>query len=235
MKKNLILHAPLKLNLQMFAEGGDGGSDDGVGAVGVGQNGQQGTSGDDDKGNDSANKPSESAGEATAKANPNAVSFASQAELDALVASKINDAKNQWQTDAQKQKAYEDMTPAEKQTYDLKQTQDALAQEKLKTLTLTNKATLSARLATDKLPGNLIEMFGDVLGQDEKAIDAAYTKVSGIFRDAVKAGVDQRLSASAGAPGATNNGASESAGEATAKARNAEPNVGKKNPWAIHG
>jgi len=217
MKKNLItLQAPLKLNLQLFADGGNGDAGDGAG--------------------DSGNQNSNGAGPTDPpadpdKPNPDAVSFKSQAELDELISNKLNEAKSAWEKDKQTQKAYEDMSPAEKQTYDLKQAQDQLAQTKLENTKLVNKAKLSERLATDQLPGNLIGVFDDVLGAEDNDIEQAYTKITTIFRDAVKSGVDQRLAGSAGKPGAGGTGAENlSAGETAAKARN-EQHTTVVDPW----
>lgn len=220
MKKNLItLQAPLKFNLQLFADDGDGGNGDAGDGAG-----------------DSGNQNSNGAGRTDPpadpdKPNPDAVSFKSQAELDELISNKLNEAKSAWEKDKQTQKAYEDMSPAEKQTYDLKQAQDQLAQTKLENTKLVNKAKLSERLATDQLPGNLIGVFDDVLGAEDNDIEQAYTKITTIFRDAVKSGVDQRLAGSAGKPGAGGTGAENlSAGETAAKARN-EQHTTVINPW----
>ncbi|MBW4802884.1 capsid assembly scaffolding protein Gp46 family protein [Loigolactobacillus coryniformis] len=220
MKKNLItLQAPLKLNLQLFADDGDGGNGDAGDGAG-----------------DSGNQNSNGAGRTDPpadpdKPNPDAVSFKSQAELDELISNKLNEAKSAWEKDKQTQKAYEDMSPAEKQTYDLKQAQDQLAQTKLENTKLVNKAKLSERLATDQLPGNLIGVFDDVLGAEDNDIEQAYTKITTIFRDAVKSGVDQRLAGSAGKPGAGGTGVENlSAGETAAKARN-EQHTTVIDPW----
>lgn len=220
MKKNLItLQAPLKLNLQLFADDGDGGNGDAGDGAG-------------DSGNQNLNGAGRTDPPADPdKPNPDAVSFKSQAELDELISNKLNEAKSAWEKDKQTQKAYEDMSPAEKQTYDLKQAQDQLAQTKLENTKLVNKAKLSERLATDQLPGNLIGVFDDVLGAEDNDIEQAYTKITTIFRDAVKSGVDQRLAGSAGKPGAGGTGAENlSAGETAAKARN-EQHTTVIDPW----
>ena len=225
MKKNLItLRAPLKLNLQMFAEGGDGGNSSGTGTDGA-------NAGNQSEGTDNPNDPPATPPADPDKPNPSAVSFKSQAELDTLINAKIQAAQAQWQQSQQRQKDYDKMTPAEKQAFDLKKAQDDLAAEKQKTLSLTNKAALNGRLAVDQLPGGLIDVFENVLGADDKTIDAAYTKITGIFRDAVKAGVDAKLVGSAGAPGAGSSGNSTlSAGAEAAKARN-EAHADIKDPW----
>lgn len=96
---------------------------------------------------------------------------------------------------------------------------------------MTNKAALNGRLAVDQLPGGLIDVFENVLGADDKTIDAAYTKITGIFRNAVKAGVDAKLVGSAGAPGAGSAGGQAlSAGAEAAKSRN-EAHADIKDPW----
>lgn len=223
MKKNLItLQAPLKLNLQLFAEGGEGGE----GGTGAGT----GTSDNDNQnlnGNNAADNPPVDSN----KPNPAAVSFKSQAELDELINNKLTEAKAAWVKDAQTQKDYDQMTPEEKAAYDLKQTQAQLAQTKLENTKLINKSKLSERLATDQLPGNLIGVFDDVLGAEDNDIEQAYTKITTIFRDAVKSGVDQRLASSAGKPGAGGTGAENlSAGETAAKARN-EQHTTVVDPW----
>lgn len=128
MKKNLItLRAPLKLNLQMFAEGGDGGNGGGTGTDGAnaGDNG-----GNQGEGADNPNDPPATPPADPDKPNPSAVSFKSQAELDTLINAKIQAAQAQWQQNQQRQKDYDKMTPAEKQTFDLKKAQDDLAAEK---------------------------------------------------------------------------------------------------------
>lgn len=229
MKKNLItLRAPLKLNLQMFADGGDSGNGDGTGTNGAstGDNGGKQPQGSGKPTDPPANPPAD-----PDKPDPSAISFKSQSELDTLINDKIQAAQAQWQQSQEQQKDYDKMTPAEKQAFDLKKAQDDLAAEKQKTLSLTNKATLNGRLAADQLPGSLIDVFENVLGADDKTIDAAYTKITGIFRDAVKAGVDAKLVGSAGAPGAGSSGNSTlSAGAEAAKARN-EAHADIKDPW----
>ncbi len=151
--------------------------------------------------------------------------------MDELISNKLTEAKAAWAKDAQTQKDYDQMTPEEKAAYDLKQTQAQLAQTKLENTKLINKSKLSERLATDQLPGNLIGVFDDVLGAEDNDIEQAYTKITTIFRDAVKSGVDQRLAGSAGKPGAGGTGAENlSAGETAAKARN-EQHTTVVDPW----
>lgn len=230
MKKNLItLRAPLKLNLQMFADGGDSGNGDGTGTNGAstGDNGGKQPQGSGKPTDPPANPPAD-----PDKPDPSAISFKSQSELDTLINDKIQAAQAQWQQSQEQQKDYDKMTPAEKQAFDLKKAQDDLAAEKQKTLSLTNKAALNGRLAVDQLPGGLIDVFENVLGADDKTIDAAYTKITGIFRDAVKSGVDQRLAGSAEKPGANGTGAEQSMGETLAQQRNSNAKPAGDNPWA---
>jgi hypothetical protein len=221
-KKNLSFKNPLiisksrlTLNLQRFAEGdGDGanaGSNDGGKPAGT-----------DGQGNDDGHQDPPAAP---------AVAFKTQAEFDAAFSAKLAEARQQWEADKNQQKAYEDMSPEEKKDYDLKKAQSDLAAEQQKTLALTNKANLNARLAQDQLPGALIEVFGDVLTADDKTIDDTYTKLTTIFRGAVKTGIDAKLAQSAGAPGAGSAVGTKSAGQSIADARNKQPHA-EHSAWA---
>lgn len=217
--KKVTLLTPLKLNLQFFAEdGGDAGSND---SGDTGNNSGSDGSQDDDSGDNHHRE---------------AYEFTSQSELDAYTDKRIETAlktaKDKWSKEANQQKSYDQMTDSEKAAYDLKQTQDELEKTKLENLTLQNRAKVSAKLAEDKLPGSLIDIFGSVLGNDDKVINEAYTKVATVFRDAVKSGVDQRLAGSAEKPGANGTGAEQSMGETLAQQRNSNAKPAGNNPWA---
>lgn len=209
----VLFRSRVKLNLQRFA--GDDGAGDPAG------NGGQGADP-----NSNPNPPAD-------PPKPSGINFASQADLDAHVQEVLNSAKAQWEKDSQTQKDYEDMTPAEKQKYDLEQAQNQLAETQRQNTILQNRAAMTTRLATDELPATLVEIFGGILGEDQKTIDASYETVAATFRDAVKSAVETRLASSAGKPGASGAGAGneESAGLTAAKARNSQ-NQGAKNSWA---
>lgn len=215
--KKVILLTPLKLNLQFFAEGdgGDSTSNDN------GDNSSQDNGSDNDSGDGDQRQ---------------AFEFTSQSELDAYTDKRIQaalkTAKDNWSKEANQQKSYDQMTDAEKAAFDLDKTRSELEKAKLENLTLQNRAKVSTKLAEDKLPGSLIDIFGSVLGNDDKVINEAYTKVATVFRDAVKSGVDQRLAGSAEKPGANGTGAEQSMGETLAQQRNSNAKPAGNNPWA---
>lgn len=213
--KKVTLLTPLKLDLQFFAEGDGGDSTSNDNGDNSGQdNGSDNDSGDGDQ--------------------RQAFEFTSQSELDAYTDKRIQaalkTAKDNWSKEANQQKSYDQMTDAEKAAFDLDKTRSELEKAKLENLTLLNRAKVSTKLAQDKLPGNLIDIFGNVLGGKDDEIEESYSKITSVFRDAVKAGVDQRLAGSADKPGANRSGDVPSFGESLAQQRNnAKPSA--NNPW----
>lgn len=197
----------MKMNLQFFADGGDGaGAGDGGSGEGDGANG----TGDPVDPGDGA------------------ISFKNQSELDSWfdkrMEKSLSTARNNW--DKEQQKKLEEaekkgkMTAEEKAQYDLKQEREALEADRLSLKKDKDEALTIKKLASDKLPDDLSAVFGPLYGSEEKTLEDAYTNVSKAFRDAVEQAVNVRLAGSASNP-AGNGGSSTSETTASKMAKEA--------------
>ncbi|MHA3065792.1 DUF4355 domain-containing protein [Lacticaseibacillus saniviri] len=212
--------AKLKFNLQRFAEDGADVSSS--------------TSTESDGNTDSAATSGTSTTDDEKPAG--GISFESQSALDQYVKTNIktalDEAKKGWTADQQQQKAYEDMSPEERTQFDLNKTQKELEAARLENKVITNKATITSKLGADKLPIELVDLFGNQLGADETKLNAFYDQTAKVFREAVQSAVDQRLAASAGAPGTGSGNQGSSAGASAAQARNNASKPQGIDPWA---
>ncbi|KRO16512.1 capsid assembly scaffolding protein Gp46 family protein [Lacticaseibacillus saniviri] len=185
---------------------------------------------------ESAGNGADSQSNADAGAQDDTTSFKSKSELDQYVQTQVNsaleEAKKGWAADQKQQKAYEDMTPEEQTQFDLDKAKKELEAARLENKVITNKATIASKLGADKLPVELVDLFGNQLGADEAKLNAFYDQTVKVFRNAVQSAVDQRLSASAGAPGAGVGNQESSAGVSAAQARNKSSKPQGINPWA---
>lgn len=201
------------LNLQRFAEG-DGG-DNGGNEAGDNQSGNGGT-GEDDGGSDTA------------------ITFKDQSELDSWYDKKFNKSvsklKDSWTQEQNQQKAYEDMTPAEKKEFDDDKREKALAEREQKLIVGENRASISERLVTDGLPVGLVNAFEPALSATDD-LDDIYVSVTDSYRDAVKTGVDKKLADSANVPGAAGSSVTASAGKSAAEQRNKQGKSTTKSMW----
>ncbi|WP_143463230.1 capsid assembly scaffolding protein Gp46 family protein [Levilactobacillus enshiensis] len=201
------------LNLQRFAE--EGGNDNGGNATDDNQGGNDGTGSNDD-GADTT------------------ITFKDQSELDswydkkfAKSASKLKETWNQEQT---QNKAYEDMSPAEKRKFDDDKREKSLADREQKLVIGENRAGISERLAKDGLPVGLVKVFEPALS-DTKNLDDTYQAISDVYRESVKSGVDKKLADSANVPGAAGSSVSASAGKTAAEERNKQNSKPSKSMW----
>lgn len=216
----------LLLDLQRFAD--DSGSD-GAGAGDQG-NGSQGQ-GDNGAGGD----PNGGVGDDGKPVTPPAgqITFASQAELDAVINKHVTEAVEKSKQSQQQQKDYDKMNDAEKAQFDLNKAREELAAERLKTKSMANRSHVLSKLGADKLPTGLIGLFDSVLGKDEADVDAAYGSLVKTFNASVQSAVDIRLAGSADKPGG--NGApghATTAGESSAQQRNEAGKSVLADPWA---
>lgn len=130
--------------------------------------------------------------------------FSSQSELDSFVDKKIakalDTAHSNWEKEqndkAQKAKNLKNMSPEERQEYDLKQREKALIDREAEVTKRENKSKLATQLVTDGLPAELVDVFDDVLADEDKMTNT-YQKVSDVFRSAVHDAVEIRLAQSA--------------------------------------
>lgn len=208
----------LSLNLQRFADEGQG---------------EGGDNGAKDTGNKDANT-----GNDPDEQNKPFMTFNTQSELDSYFDKKLSKAlgtaRSNWEKEqdekAQKAKDLKNMSPKERQEYDLKQREQALSDREAEITKRENKSKLATRLISDGLPAGLVDVFNDALA-DEEEMNKTYQKVSDVFRSAVHDAVETRLAQSARPPKkADNDSVQKSAGEIFAeKANNA--NKSKNDFW----
>lgn len=197
------------LNLQRFAEdGGDNGGAGGNGGTGSG----------------SEDEPEDT----------DTITFKNQSELDswydkkfAKSASKL---KETWTQEQTQNKAYEDMSPAEKRKFDDDKREKSLADREQKLVIGENRAGISERLAKDGLPVGLVKVFESALS-DTKNLDDTYQAITDTYRESVKSGVDKKLADSANVPGAAGSSVTVSAGQSAAEERNKQNSKPTTSMW----
>lgn len=169
----------MKMQLQFFAEGGDGGD------------GDPGDGGTDD--------------ETISFKNQSEL----DSWFDTKLSKSLETAQAKWQAESEKRiKEAEQkgqMTAEEKAQYELQQERDQLEADRLALKRDQAEATTIKKLATDKLPDGLSVVLNPLYGGEEKDLDEAYTSVSKAFRDAVEQVVNIRLAGSADKPAGTSN------------------------------
>ncbi|MCY9806566.1 DUF4355 domain-containing protein [Lentilactobacillus senioris] len=201
----------LKLNLQMFADDGDGGSGDDGGNNENLSNDNQGSQG----------------------SNPDAIIFQNQSELDSWFDKRLDKATDtlraNWEKEKATQKSYEEMTPEEQRAYDADQREQELAERERKVTIDENRATVIQQLTDDELPVALAKVFEPALADFEN-FDEAYKSVTDTYRNAVKEGVDKQLAGSAVIPG-VGSSATKSAGQSAAERRNSNKQTTGNSLW----
>ena len=198
-KDNRMEKELLFLDLQRFAEGEQGGGSDGANAQ-------------------------ESVEGAESKTEP-FKTFETESEMDSFFDKKLSKAletaRSNWQKEQEEQaktaKERKNMTEEQKREYDFKQREQALSDREAEITKRENKSKLANQLIQDGLPAGLVDVFGDVLA-DEDAMNASYQKVSEVFRSAVHDAVENRLAQSARTPKSTQgNSTPKSVGEVYAE------------------
>jgi len=196
----------MKMNLQFFADGGDGDNADG------GQDSGEG---------DGESKP---------------ISFTSQSEFDSVVDKRISKAietaQAKWQEEADKKikdaEKKGQMSAEEK----AQQERERLEADRVALKRDKDEAGTIKRLATDKLPDSLSTVLAPLFGGDEKNLDEAYGNVSKAFREAVEQAVNIRLAGSADNPAGNGGGSgTESIGSQYAKNANSRAKADNDNFW----
>lgn len=186
----------LKLNLQLFADDGDGGSGDGSG--------------------DNGNQPNDNQND------QDSIVFKNQSELDSWFDKRLDKATDtlraNWEKEQATQKSYDEMTPDEQRAYDADQREQDLAAREQKVTIDENRAKVIQQLTDDELPVALAKVFEPAL-VDFENFDEAYKNVTDTYRNAVKEGVDKQLAGSAVVPG-VGSAATKSAGQSAAERRN---------------
>ncbi|MCD7113433.1 DUF4355 domain-containing protein [Limosilactobacillus agrestis] len=207
----------LKLDLQRFADEGQG------------EGGDEGT--------DTGNEP-QGANEDSDKQDKPFKTFNTQSEMDSFFDKKLSKAldtaRSNWEKEqddkAKKAKDLKKMSPEERQEYDLKQREQALTDREAEITKRENKSKLANQLIKDGLPAGLVDVFDDTLSNEE-AMNKTYQSVSEAFRSAVHDAVETRLAQGSLVPKSTDEPAHKSLGEAFAeKANNA--NRSKKDFWS---
>ncbi|ORN39593.1 hypothetical protein FAM23282_01431 [Lentilactobacillus parabuchneri] len=206
------------LNLQRFAEGGEGSGEGSDSGEGEGSGEGTGTvQGEEDK---------------PFKAFKTEDEFNSwfDSAYDKRFEKAAENLKAKWEKESKEQKSYDQMTPSEKKEYDLDQAQKKIDQREKEVAVKENRADITSRLAGDKLPVGLAKVFEPTFA-DKDALEKVYKGVADAFRDAVKTGVDKQLANSANVPGAGQaNG--ESAGATVAEQRNKSSQSSGKSIWS---
>lgn len=200
----------LKLNLQLFADDGDGGTGDGGNNENL-SNDNQGDQG----------------------SNPDAIIFQNQSELDSWFDKRLDKATDtlraNWEKEKATQKSYDEMTPEEQRAYDADQREQELAERERKVTIDENRATVIQQLTDDELPVALAKVFEPALADFEN-FDEAYKSVTDTYRNAVKEGVDKQLAGSAVIPG-VGSSATKSAGQSAAERRNSNKQTTGNSLW----
>lgn len=164
--------------------------------------------------------------------------FSSQSELDSFVDKKLakalDTARSKWEKEqndkAQKAKDLKNMSPEERQEYEFKQREQALLDREADVTKRENKSKLATQLITDGLPAELVDVFDNVL-TDEDKMTSTYQKVSDVFRSAVHDAVETRLAQGAKPPKISGNTqTNKTAGEIFAERANESQNV-KNDFW----
>ncbi len=152
--ENKFYKGLLKLNLQRFADEG------------------QGEGGDDSDNAQDEVKDNGSTDEQPFK------TFNTQSELDSFVDKKLakalDTARSKWEKEqndkAQKAKDLKNMSPEERQNYELKQREQALVDREADITKRENKNELASKLIEDGLPAELVDVFDDVLADKGKML-----------------------------------------------------------------
>lgn len=211
-RKDNSMEELLFLNLQRFAEGEQGGEGDATDE-------QQSSEGVEQK-----TEPFKT--------------FETESEMDSFFDKKLSKAletaKSNWQKEQEEQaknaKERKNMTEEQRREYDFKQREQALSDREAEITKRENKSKLASQLIKDGLPAGLVDVFGDVLA-DEDTMNASYQKVSEVFRSALHDAVEARLAQGARTPKSTENNATpKTAGELYAEKAN-ESNKSKSDFW----
>lgn len=177
----------LTFDLQLFAEGGEGGQGSESGNEGEGgSDGQEGT-----------------------------ISFKDQSELDSYLDKRLdkalNTARTKWEEEAQaKIKAAEkkgQMTAEEKAQFELDQQRQELEKERLGIQREKDEAATIKKLTEEKLPISLAKALTPLYGGEQDTLDATFEEIAKTFRESLEEAVNARLASSAGAPGSNSGGA----------------------------
>lgn len=213
----------LKMNLQMFADGGDGAGGDNAGGD------TTGTDASADQGNDKDGADKDGKEDTPFK------SFASekdwQSSVDKLIASAIKTHDEKQASEAQQQKDYDKMTDLEKANYDKDQLTKQLADANRATAISNNKASVTAKLGADDLPTTLIAAFSDDVLADEKGVEEAYTNITKAFKESLQKAIDGRIAASGTTLPGTNTTVNKSEGAAVAEELNNSQQPAKSSLW----
>ena len=211
-----------ELDLQRFADGDDGDSGDNTAATTSETTNTDGT--------DPADKAT-----GTKPADPNVITFKDQSELDSWYDKKFSKSasklKETWTQEQNQQKAYEDMSPAEKREFDDNKREKELADREQKLVIGENRANISEKLANDGLPVSLVKAFEPALSKTD-ALDDVYKFITESYRSAVQTGVDKKLASSANVPGTAGSQVKSSVGQQLANERNNENKPSDNNLWA---
>lgn len=210
------------LDLQRFADDGDG------------DTGDDATAETSETTQTDESKPADDDTD-TQPADPDAITFKDQSELDSWYDKKFSKSasklKETWTQEQNQQKAYEDMSPAEKREFDDNKKEKALADREQKLVVGENRANISEKLANDDLPVSLVKAFEPALSNTD-SLDEVYKAITESYRSAVQTGVDKKLASSANVPGTAGSQVKSSLGKQLANERNKESKPAGSDIWA---
>lgn len=170
-------------------------------------------------------------------ADPDAIVFKDQSELDSWYDKKFTKSasklKETWTQEQNQQKAYEDMSPAEKREFDDNKREKELADREQKLVIGENRANISEKLANDGLPVSLVKAFEPALSKTD-SLDDVYKAITESYRSAVQTGVDKKLASSANVPGTAGTTQASSAGKTAAEMRNKQSTASKNDIWSTN-
>lgn len=215
MLKKVSFHSSL-LNLQRFAEGGEGSQ-----GCPTGNEDDQGQK--NPQGKENTTEPFKSF-----KTEDEFNSWFDSA-YDKRFEKSSETLKAKWEAESKQQKSYEKMTDAEKKEYDLNQAQEKLNQREQEVTIKENRANITNKLAEDGLPVNLAKAFEPAFSNTDN-LETIYKAVTEGFRNALKEGVDKALADSSTVPGTSGSGEQKSSGAVFAESNNKQK-AGSKTIW----
>ncbi|EME8160412.1 DUF4355 domain-containing protein [Enterococcus sp. C76] len=195
----------IEMNLQFFADGGEGDGADGS--------------------QDGESKPisfaSQSEFDSVVDKRISKAIETAQAKWQVEADKKIKDAEKKGQ-----------MSAEEKAQYELQQEREQIEADRLALKRDKDEAGVIKRLAADKLPDSLSTVLAPLFGGDENNLEEAYGSISKAFRNAVEQAVNIRLADSADNPAGNNSGSTnESIGSQFAKNANSRTKTENNDFW----
>ncbi|AVK60538.1 scaffolding protein [Lactobacillus sp. CBA3605] len=214
----------IKMNLQMFAEGGDGAGGDGDNAADAAADNDNAGQNDSKGGNDEDGKPA-----APFKSFANEKEW--QSSVDKLIQTAIKTHDEKQASAAEQKKDYDKMSDLEKAQYDRDNLQTKLAEAERHGKIIENRAKMTEQLGADGLPTGLIAMFGESTLAADDGLGEAYKAIKEVFKDNLQKAIDKRITASATTPPTGTSDAKKSEGATVAEQLNGSQQGSSSSLW----